>query len=194
MTSWFKDIFSFSKKKKSENLYDHLDWDKIISETSESNKKRREAFYYIYEIYQDLQDAIKDDDNNDKIKGIEKSFDIVNKTNNAIYNLLHIKKEETSVDSICRKFEFNLAKGKNDSSSRENFIFFIIFIKQLILILNLVNDIISSLKNPINIDEYKGQNKESITKMDNLLDNIKKIHTKLKTQTSCKLLVDTFDE
>ena len=48
MPSWFSDTFSFFKGKKSENPFDYLDWDKIISDTSESNRKRREAFYYIY--------------------------------------------------------------------------------------------------------------------------------------------------
>ena len=193
MSSWFKDTFSFLKGKKSENRYDYLDWDKIISETSEYNKRRKEAFYYLYDMYEDIKDAIKADNNNDRIKGIENSFNIVNHTNNPIYKFLDVKKEETNIDSICRKFEFNLARGKSDSSSRGNFIFFIIFIKQLIFILKDAEKIIGSLSGSI-IEEYKDKNEKSIEKMKDLLDNIEKIHDKLKKQSSCQLLVNTFNE
>lgn len=192
MPSWFSDTFSFFKGKKSENSFDYLDWDKIISDTSESNRKRREAFYYIYEMYQDIKDGLNADNNNDKIKEIENSFKILKNNDNAIYKLLIVKKEETNLESICRKFEFNLAKKVNDSKSRQNFIFFIIFIKQLILILSSINNMIESLKQPIDIDEYKDSNENSIKIMKNLSDNIDKIHNKLRTNSSCNMLLNTF--
>ena len=176
MLSWFTG-------KKSENLYDYLDWDKITSNITESNIKRKEAFYNIYELYNDMLDAIKKDTNDELNKTIQKSFDIINKHDSPMYKLLSFKKEETDLNKVCAKF---------NKDNLEHLLFFINFLAQLTAIFNGIRKLISLLKNPIDKDEYKKKNEKNLEKMDSLDKNVKALIKKIALEPKCIILIGTF--
>ena len=111
------------------NPYDSLDWDKILGNTTDISNKRRDAFYFLYELNNDISNLLKANDVNDIVYADSAEPKSIAELNTYGHNILPVSKGKDSIlygiNLINQNKIYVTSRSKNLINELRNYIWMV---------------------------------------------------------------------